>query len=230
MYSLMAKAFGLAFLAVLALILIPRAADGGFAVHLAIVAIAAFAAVAVSLHSADDAIFLGIAKRPNSSLYDDDPIRWGVIATLFWGIAGFARRPLHRAPARLPGAQPQPRIYQLRAAAAAAHLGGDLRLRRQCADRDQLLRRPAHLPRAARLSRRSPASSSGATSCSSCWRRPATCSASPRAREYAEPEWYVDLWLTIVWVAYLRGLRRHDRQAPRAAHLRRQLVLPRASS
>ena len=23
------------------------------------------------------------------------------------------------------------------------------------------------------------------------------------AREYAEPEWYVDLWLTIVWVAYL---------------------------
>src|SRR3546814_16549872 len=22
------------------------------------------------------------------------------------------------------------------------------------------------------------------------------------AREYAEPEWYVDLWLTIVWVVY----------------------------
>jgi cytochrome c oxidase cbb3-type subunit 1 len=29
---------------------------------------------------------------------------------------------------------------------------------------------------------------------------------SPRrhqGREYAEPEWYVDLWLTVVWVAYL---------------------------
>mgnify|MGYP002652046406 CR=1 FL=1 len=24
-----------------------------------------------------------------------------------------------------------------------------------------------------------------------------------QSREYAEPEWYVDLWLTIVWVAYL---------------------------
>ena len=24
-----------------------------------------------------------------------------------------------------------------------------------------------------------------------------------QAREYAEPEWYVDLWLTLVWVAYL---------------------------
>ena len=24
-----------------------------------------------------------------------------------------------------------------------------------------------------------------------------------QSREYAEPEWYVDLWLTIVWVVYL---------------------------
>ncbi|HBN93144.1 MAG TPA: cytochrome-c oxidase, cbb3-type subunit I, partial [Hyphomonas sp.] len=24
-----------------------------------------------------------------------------------------------------------------------------------------------------------------------------------QSKEYAEPEWYVDLWLTIVWVAYL---------------------------
>ena len=37
----------------------------------------------------------------------------------------------------------------VRPPAAAAHLGGDLRLRRQRADRDLLLRRAAHLPRAA---------------------------------------------------------------------------------
>ena len=24
-----------------------------------------------------------------------------------------------------------------------------------------------------------------------------------QSKEYAEPEWYADLWLTIVWVAYL---------------------------
>jgi cytochrome c oxidase cbb3-type subunit 1 len=24
-----------------------------------------------------------------------------------------------------------------------------------------------------------------------------------QGKEYAEPEWYVDLWLTVVWVAYL---------------------------
>ena len=67
-----------------------------------------------------------------------------------------------------------------------------------------LLRRPAHLPApGCSAARRSPGSSSGATSSSSSWPRPATCWASPQGREYAEPEWYVDLWLTIVWVAYL---------------------------
>ena len=24
-----------------------------------------------------------------------------------------------------------------------------------------------------------------------------------QSKEYAEPEWYVDLWLTVVWVVYL---------------------------
>jgi cbb3-type cytochrome oxidase subunit 1 len=44
-------------------------------------------------------------------------------------------------------------------------------------------------------------------------------------KEYAEPEWYVDLWLTVVWVAYLLVfLARCEAQG--AAHLRRQLVLP----
>jgi cytochrome c oxidase cbb3-type subunit 1 len=36
-----------------------------------------------------------------------------------------------------------------------------------------------------------------------------------QSKEYAEPEWYVDIWLTIVWVVY------------RTAYLRRQLVFPR---
>ena len=32
-----------------------------------------------------------------------------------------------------------------------------------------------------------------------------------QSKEYAEPEWYVDLWLTIVWVAFLACLSGHDR-------------------
>ena len=48
-----------------------------------------------------------------------------------------------------------------------------------------------------------------------------------QSKEYAEPEWYADLWLTVVWVAYLPGLSRHHHAAQRAAHLRRELVLSR---
>ena len=48
-----------------------------------------------------------------------------------------------------------------------------------------------------------------------------------QGKEYAEPEWYVDIWLTIVWVAYLVGLRRHAGEARGTAHLRGELVLPR---
>jgi hypothetical protein len=91
---------------------------------------------------------------------------------------------------------------QLRPLAAAAHLGGDLRLRRQRADRNQ-----------------------SSTSCSAPAAR-ASPAAGPwfvfwgyqlfivlagtgyllgitQGKEYAEPEWYADLWLTVVWVAYL---------------------------
>ena len=48
-----------------------------------------------------------------------------------------------------------------------------------------------------------------------------------QGKEYAEPEWYVDLWLTIVWVAYLLVFLGTLVQAQGAAHLRGQLVLPR---
>jgi cbb3-type cytochrome oxidase subunit 1 len=49
----------------------------------------------------------------------------------------------------------------------------------------------------------SPGSCSGATSCSSSGGDRLPAGHATQAKEYAEPEWYVDLWLTIVWVAYL---------------------------
>ena len=48
-----------------------------------------------------------------------------------------------------------------------------------------------------------------------------------QSKEYAEPEWYVDLWLTIVWVVYLLVFLGTLCEAARAAHLRGELVLPR---
>jgi cytochrome c oxidase cbb3-type subunit 1 len=46
-----------------------------------------------------------------------------------------------------------------------------------------------------------------------------------QGKEYAEPEWYVDLWLTVVWVAYLVVFA-FTIVADRAAYLCGQLVLP----
>ena len=47
-----------------------------------------------------------------------------------------------------------------------------------------------------------------------------------QSQEYAEPEWHLDLWLTVVWVVLRADLHRHAAEARGAAHLRRQLVLP----
>ena len=90
----------------------------------------------------------------------------------------------------------------VRASAAAAHFGGDLRVRRQCVDRELILCGSEELPA------RFPGYIApwfvvvgynffivvagtgyllGVT----------------QSKEYAEPEWYADLWLTIVWVTYL---------------------------
>jgi cytochrome c oxidase cbb3-type subunit 1 len=46
------------------------------------------------------------------------------------------------------------------------------------------------------------------------------------AKEYAEPEWYVDLWLTVVWVSYLAVFVGTIVKRKRAAYLCGQLVLP----
>ncbi len=91
MDNLLVKAGGwlaLVFLAFLAMVL---AVDGGFAVHMAIIMIACLIALWVTISKADyAAIGRGILKAPaDPGKYDDDPIRWGVIATLFWGMAGF---------------------------------------------------------------------------------------------------------------------------------------------
>ena len=59
------------------------------------------------------------------------------------------RRTLHRARTGVSASQFRFALDHLRAAAAAAHIGGDLRVWRQRADRDVTLCRATHLPRAA---------------------------------------------------------------------------------
>ncbi|MBU3991089.1 MAG: cbb3-type cytochrome c oxidase subunit I, partial [Alphaproteobacteria bacterium] len=75
----------------LAVMAIAAAADTGFAIHMGIVAIACGIGLWVTLSKTDySAIARGIIRAPaDQTRYDDDPVRWGVIATVFWGMAGF---------------------------------------------------------------------------------------------------------------------------------------------
>jgi len=74
----------------LAVVACALAVDRGFAIHMAVFALAALIGLAVSLNTTDfGAIVRGAVKMPDQGRYDDDPIRWGVIATVFWGLAGF---------------------------------------------------------------------------------------------------------------------------------------------
>ena len=75
----------------LAVMAAATARDAGFAVHMIIVAAAALIGLWFAISKPDfTAVLSGIMPgKPDQSQYDDDPVRWGVIATVFWSIVGF---------------------------------------------------------------------------------------------------------------------------------------------
>ena len=89
----------------------------------------------------------------------------------------------------------------LRAAAPTAHQCGDLRVRRLRAVRHLVLRRAAHLPRAAVLRRLAAFTFWG-------WQAVIVLAAITlplgitSGKEYAELEWPIDILIALVWVAY----------------------------
>ena len=91
MENLAFKAGGWLLAAVFALSLAAAAVDSGFSAQMLIVSVAALAACWFTVSRADYAALARgqVKAAADQSRYDDDPIRWGVIATLFWGIAGF---------------------------------------------------------------------------------------------------------------------------------------------
>ena len=92
-----------------------------------------------------------IAPRPSPVGYMDGPVRAGVIATAFWGLAGFLVGTYIAFSTGVPG--PRHRVgvalRELRTASATAYLCGDLRLRGQRPDRVIVLYRAADLRREA---------------------------------------------------------------------------------
>ncbi len=191
-------------IALLALAAIAASLDFGFSVHLGIIAAAALALMVHTLRSADYQLFAtGVPSRRAAALsrYDDDPVRWGVIATLFWGVAGFAAG-LYIAlqlafPALNLGFEYTTfgRLRPLHTSAVIFAFGGNALIATSFYVVQRTCRARLAFPGLARfvfwgyqlfIVLAATGYLLGIT----------------ESREYAEPEWYVDLWLTGVWVAY----------------------------
>jgi cytochrome c oxidase cbb3-type subunit I len=187
----------------LALAASAMAVDSGFAIHMAIVAAAAFVALWVSVSSADyGAMARGILRVPaDPGRYDDDVIRWGVIATVFWGIAGFAAGLLIAAQLTWPWLNIEPylnfsRLRPLHTSAVIFAFGGNALIATSFYVVQRTCRARLALPGLAKFV---------------FWgyqlfivlAATGYLLGISQSKEYAEPEWYVDWWLTIVWVAYL---------------------------
>jgi cytochrome c oxidase cbb3-type subunit 1 len=202
MDTLLIKTGGWLLVAIIAILAIAGSADFGFSVHLAIIAAAALLVMVVTLRTADyDALILGVRRSADQSRYDDDPIRWGVIATLFWGAAGLAAGLYIALQLAFPmlnlGLEYTSfgRLRPLHTSAVIFAFGGNALIATSFYVVQRTCRARLAFPALARfvfwgyqlfIVLAASGYMLGIT----------------EAREYAEPEWYVDLWLTIVWLSY----------------------------
>ena len=182
---------------------IAGAADPGFAIHMGIVALAVVLVMLTTLNRYDPlAKAQSIFKMPpGPDRYDDDVIRWGVIATMFWGIAGLLAGVFIALQMAFPVLNIEPylsfgRVRPLHTSAVIFAFGGNALLATSFYVVQRTCRTQLALPGMARfvfwgyqlfIVLAATGYLLGIT----------------QSKEYAEPEWYVDLWLTIVWVCYL---------------------------
>ena len=184
----------------LAIVAVAGSADWGFAVHMGIVALAALIALVFALRDGD---YTGAAPAPEDhSKYYDDVIRWGVIATLFWGMAGFAAGLFIALQLAFPVLNLNlewttfGRLRPLHTSAVIFAFGGNALIATSFYVVQRTCRARLAFPGLARFV---------------FWgyqlfivlAATGYLLGISQSKEYAEPEWYVDLWLTIVWVAYL---------------------------
>jgi cytochrome c oxidase cbb3-type subunit 1 len=178
------------------------AKDAAFAVHMTIFALVAFLLIVMTAGKYDPlAKAQSIFKMPpGPSRYDDDPIRWGVIATIFWGIAGFLVGVIIATQMVIPQLNIEPylnfgRLRPLHTSAVIFAFGGNALIATSFYVVQRTCRTTLAFPTMARfvfwgyqlfIVLAATGYLLGVT----------------QSKEYAEPEWYVDLWLTIVWVAY----------------------------
>ena len=191
------------------------ARDPGFAAHATIVAIVAFVLMWATAARYDPlAKAQSLFRMPTGpSRYDDDPVRWGVIATVFWGMAGFLAGLFIALQMAFPQLNFEPylnfgRLRPLHTSAVIFAFGGNALIATSFYVVQRTCRAQLAFPSLARfvfwgyqlfIVLAATGYLLGVT----------------QSKEYAEPEWYVDLWLTVVWVAYLivfvgTIIRRHE--------------------
>jgi len=187
----------------IAILAVAAAADTGFAIQMGIVAAACLVGLWFTLTSADyNRLAHGGVTLPDQGRYDDEPIRWGVIATVFWGMAGFAAGLFIALQLAFPVLNlgfeftTFGRLRPLHTSAVIFAFGGNALIATSFYVVQRTCRARLAFPGLARfvfwgyqlfIVLAATGYLLGIT----------------QGKEYAEPEWYVDLWLTIVWLAYL---------------------------
>ncbi len=177
------------------------AVDQPFAIHMLIFATAAAITLVVTLRGAN-AASIALSASDRNSQYDDEPIRWGVIATTFWGVVGLLVGLFIASQLAFPILNLNieytsfGRLRPLHTSAVIFAFGGNALIATSFYVVQRTCRARLAFPALARfvfwgyqlfIVLAATGYVMGVT----------------EAREYAEPEWYVDIWLTIVWVAYL---------------------------
>jgi len=198
------KASGWFLAALVALLGVAYAADTGFAIHMGIVCLAALIAAAWTLVGADHSALAGLTphKIARLDVYDDEVIRWGLIATVFWGVVGFLVGLVIASQLTFPLLNFHSefttfgRLRPLHTSAVIFAFGGNALIMTSFYIVQRTCRARLAFPALARfvfwgyqlfIVLAATGYVLGVT----------------EGREYAEPEWYVDIWLTIIWVSYL---------------------------
>ncbi|MBK8373815.1 cytochrome-c oxidase, cbb3-type subunit I [Sphingorhabdus sp.] len=191
------------FVALLLLLAAAASSDWAFSVHMSIACLAALIAAFASGKGFD---FLSqrypVLSADNASKYDDDLIRFGLIATIFWGLAGFLAGLYIALQLAFPALNLNfeyttfGRLRPLHTSAVIFAFGGNALIATSFYVVQRTCRARLAFPSLARfvfwgyqlfIVLAATGYLMGVT----------------QSKEYAEPEWYVDLWLTVVWVSYL---------------------------
>jgi cytochrome c oxidase cbb3-type subunit 1 len=172
--------------------------DPNFAIHAWIVVLAALVAIVAGLNTFDPEG----KPKPVKGKYLDGVVQAGVIATMFWGLAGFLVGVVIALQLTFPALNLDTaytnfgRLRPLHTSAVVFAFGGNALI----ATSFYVVQRTT----GARLAL-------GNTAWFVFWgyqlfivlAATGYLLGITQSKEYAEPEWYVDLWLTVVWVAYL---------------------------